>query len=395
MKLQAYDMAICRALAYKVSTQTTDADFEKIPFAFPSDPPLPSLDGIRSRTAALAGVQPEYFDCCVNSCCAFTGDHLNLQSCPFCQEQRFADSKPRKRFTYIPLIPRLQVFARNESVAKQMQYRGQYESHEAEPGKMKDIFDSTTYRTLQQRHIHVGDLISNVKYFADRRDVALGLSSDGVSPHKRRKTTCWPLILFDYNLPPDIRFHLEHILSVGVVPGPKKPLDIDSFLWPLIQELLRLAEGVQALQAYDILADELFSLRAFLIVVFGDIPAVSMLMKMKGHNGISPCRMCSIHGLRVPNQPRNTAHYVPHERSLHPTVYGKPGVPSSYDVRNLPLRSHAQFMLQAAEVETTPVRARAEEVAKGYGIKGLPILAKLDSLIFPTSFPYDFMHLIW
>jgi len=50
-------------------------------------------------------------------------------------------------------------------------------------------------------------------------------------------------------------------------------------------------------------------LRAYLVVVFGDIPAVLMLMHMKGHNGISPCRMCSIQGVRAPD---GKTYYVPH-----------------------------------------------------------------------------------
>jgi len=38
------------------------------------------------------------------------------------------------------------------------------------------------------------------------------------------------LIIFNYNLPPDVRFHINNILALGVIPGPKKPIDADSFL---------------------------------------------------------------------------------------------------------------------------------------------------------------------
>jgi hypothetical protein len=100
-------------------------------------------------------------------------------------------------------------------------------------------------------------------------------------------------------------------LCVGVIPGPKKPKDADSFLWPLVEELLKLELSVSA---FDVTAMEKFALRAYLIMVFGDIPAIAMLMWMKGHNGISPCCMCSITGLRVPSA-RGSAHYVPLDRS--------------------------------------------------------------------------------
>ena len=96
----------------------------------------------------------------------------------------------------------------------------------------------------------------------------------------------WPLILFNYNLPPEVRFHSDNLLALGVIPGPKKPADMVSFLIPLAEELFQLATGVKA---YDALSRSPFLLRAFLLIIFGDFPAVSMLMKMKGVNGISPC----------------------------------------------------------------------------------------------------------
>ena len=121
-----------------------------------------------------------------------------------------------------------------------------------------------------------------------------------------------PFRLLD--LPPEIRNHQKNIIAVSVIPGPKKPKDVDSFLYPLVEELLTLANGVRA---YDARTEQLFCLRAFLITAFGDIPAVSLLMKMKGHNAIAPCRTCNIHGLRVPGSEAKD-YYIPLDRSLHP-----------------------------------------------------------------------------
>ena len=77
-------------------------------------------------------------------------------------------------------------------------------------------------------------------------DIALGLSTDGFGPFKRRTKTAWPIILFNYNLPPKEHFLKRNIILIGVVPGPKKPCDFNSFLWPLVQELLQLENGVSA-----------------------------------------------------------------------------------------------------------------------------------------------------
>jgi hypothetical protein len=241
-RLSEYDLAICRAFAYKVKTHTTDEDFAKVPYAFLTNPPLPKIDSIRSRVAFLAGIKPEMYDCCVKSCCCFVGPHKDLSACPYCDEAQFhTNGKPRKRFTYIPLIPCLVAFAGNQSMATKMQHR---DKHKHVPGKTTDIYDSENFHSLAGKKVKLDGKTFEHKYFSDSRDVALGLLTDGFAPFKRRKNTAWPLILFNYNLPPEIRFHINNILILGVIPRPNKPLDADSFLWLVVQEFFRLGAGV-------------------------------------------------------------------------------------------------------------------------------------------------------
>ena len=52
-------------------------------------------------------------------------------------------------------------------------------------------------------------------------------------------------------------------------------------------------------------------------------------------------------------------------------------------------------MKQAHDVEMAPNNATHERLAKEYGIKGIPMLSSISSISFPSSFPFDFMHLIW
>jgi len=147
-----------------------------------------------------------------------------------------------------------------------MQYRA---SRQHDPTKVTDIFDGAHYSLLRESFVTVGGEELPNWFFSDPRDIALGLSTDGFGPFKHRTKTAWPIILFNYNLPPEERFLKKNIISVGVIPGPKKPGDLDSFLWPLVQELLQLELGVSA---FDAITVTVFLLRAYLIVVFGDIP---------------------------------------------------------------------------------------------------------------------------
>ena len=89
-----------------------------------------------------------------------------------------------------------------------MQYRGEHKPNSEE---MSDIFDSVTYIAQLSENVVVNGRTLPHKFFKDLCDVALGLSTDGFAPFRCRKHTCWPLILFNYNLPPNIRFHLKHV----------------------------------------------------------------------------------------------------------------------------------------------------------------------------------------
>ena len=305
--------------------------------------------------------------------------------CPKCDTERYTcNKKPQARFQYLPIIPRLQAMFTNSSFARKMRYRA---NHSHDPTRMTDVFDGSRYRSLLKTFVPMAGEQQPIFFFSDPRDIALGLSTHGFALFKRRKLTSWPIIIFNYNLPPEERFKKTHIISCGTIPGPNKPWDMDSFLWPLIQELVQLEIGVSA---FDVLSETHFRLHAYLILVFGDIPAISMVMRMKGHNALLPCRVCEIIGVRIPSS-RATTHYVPLSRVNFPDTDS----PREYNPDELPLRSHAIFMQQAEEVQSANIDAESTRLAKKYGIKGIPLLSCLSSISFPLSFPYDFMHLIW
>ena len=247
------------------------------------------------------------------------------------------------------------------------------------------------YQWLLGTHVTINGQPRPCKYFEDPQDIALSLSTDGICPLQKCKETCWLILIHNYNLSLEIHFWICHISCVGLVPGPHKPKDLDSFLWSLVEELLKLAAEIKA---FDLSSDEIFALHTFLILVFGDIPAVSMVMQMKGHNGLVPCCMCKITALQTPNS-HSPGHYVPLHRARHPTVKNNNSVTHVYDPANLPLHTHADFLDTAHAVQMAPTIAQSNILAKNTGIKCIPILSYLPSLSFPYSFPYDFMHLIF
>lgn len=379
------------AFNYKVDTNLGDNAYHKLPRGFRRlKDTISSFDVLQRRISRLSGVRPRQYDCCINSCCCYTRQFAKLLYCPFCREPRYTrDKKPVKTFNYLPLIPRLKQWFRNPELVERLSYRSSFKMSPPEPDNPNvdwddiiDVFDGEVYLSLLEERVVINGEKLGHHFFSDRRDIALGISFDGFCPFKRRKQTCWPIIAFNYNLPPEERFHLENIICLGVIPGPKQAKDTDSFLWPLVDEMLTLARGITA---FDGLAKESFILHAYIILAFGDIPAVAKLMQMKGHNGRCPCRMCTITGIRIPFQTKNTALYTPLWRPN-----GK-----SYNPLNLPLRTHAQFMSHARFVVSSTTDAEEKIRATATGIKGIPVLSLLPSLRFPQSFPFDFMHMVW
>ena len=374
------DMSSIRAHNYKVSTNLGAKAYEKLPRAFPELSHLPSLQRLRSRITFLSGIKHVNYDCCKQSCCCFTGPYAELTTCPFCTEPRFdASGHPRNVFSYIPLIPRLVNSYNDPQMKAQRMYRSEFQS---EPGVMRDVFDSEHYKHLCQTYVTIGGDQLPYRFFSQPSDIALGISTDGFGPFKRRKQTCWPLIGIDYNLPPEIRVQHGNIIDFGVIPGPKQPKDFDSFLLPLVEELIQLIKGVPV---FDESTMEVFLLRLFLILIFGDMPAIAKLMRMKGVGGIFPCRSCEIMGIRDLGNTRSTAHYTPLHRDGG----------ASYDPLALPLRTHEEFIRQATHVARSPSNTVEIQRSKDCGINGVPLLSTLSSISIPASFPHDFMHLIF
>ena len=142
---------------------------------------------------------------------------------------------------------------------------------------------------------------------------------------------------------------------------------------------MELSEGVDG--TLDPTAAEFFVLRVYLILLFGDIPAISKVLMMKGHNGYCPCWYCEIRGIWVPGEKSN---YFP----LHHED-------DTYDARSLPYRHHHQFIKQAKKIIAAEMVTETNQLSREYGIKGLPGLFLLGSIKFPNSFPFNFMHLIY
>lgn len=149
-----------------------------------------------------------------------------------------------------------------------------------------------------------------------------------------------------------------------------------------VEELLELASGTTAV---DVLTEKLFILRAHLLAVFGDIPAITKILEFIGHNGRYPCRFCLMMAIQGLTAGGGFHLYCPLDR-LDPPIY---------DALKLPLRTHKDTLNRGLRILNAPTDTARSKLATDSGIKGVSSLARLPSVNLPASFPIDIMHMVY
>ncbi|KAJ9118604.1 hypothetical protein QFC22_003824 [Naganishia vaughanmartiniae] len=179
-----------------------------------------------------------------------------------------------------------------------------------------------------------------------------------------------------------------------------------SYLQPLIESLRILAcEGVEASHPDG----QPFTLKAHLITVSGDMPAISkvshglfpphsllialthiwcpvyQLMMFKGVNAKLPCRFCNL--LASPST--SSGDHVTYYTTLSP-----PGR-KSYQALRLPLRSDQEAKESVREIRACTSRKEREAKQVEKGINGDSKFHAIGSIDFAASFTPDIMHILF
>ncbi|KIK77355.1 hypothetical protein PAXRUDRAFT_95000, partial [Paxillus rubicundulus Ve08.2h10] len=68
-------------------------------------------------------------------------------------------------------------------------------------------------------------------------DMILMLSLDGAQIYQNKQSDCWMYIWVIYELSPDLRYKKKYVLPGAVIPGPNKPKNMESFLFPGLHHL--------------------------------------------------------------------------------------------------------------------------------------------------------------
>ena len=322
---------------------------------------------------------------------AFTGDHSELESCLICGEPR-RDARGKRRNTsyHFSIVDRLRGMYQDAGRSRELNRDNAPPNDD--PDMLSDKFDGDYFKDLSQRTVKVQGVDTGYRYFADGRDISLTVSLDGFTFFEtvgkqvnKTKYNTWLIIAIIDNLDPLVRTQRKNIMVLAVIPGPGSPKDLNSYLHWFKRDLYILSIGVLS---WDAAKREWFLLRAFLLWLIGDMPAIAHIMNMKGHNGKRPCRACYIQGTRN----------ITDGKTTHYAVLTRPDG-SRLEISDLMennMRTHQSFIddnYDIQEVQENGSAAALKRVQQDCGIRGWSILHTLDSISFPQSFPHDLMHL--
>ncbi|XP_062612111.1 uncharacterized protein LOC134273911 [Saccostrea cucullata] len=226
------------------------------------------------------------YDACINDCVLYRDtkekQFVTLQSCPVCNEPRTKNGITQKRFTYMPVGPRLSRWFGTTNLCKLL-----YANRLSVNGTVKDFTDGKLYSSWFQP----GGVFEGVP---ESLAIPLSLFTDGVNPNKHMTSSksMWPIILTWINLPIDIRQLLGPMLLVGVIPSGIKgsePKSLEPYLELLIDELLSLTEFT----VYNQYEAAPVTVKVALLQFLCDIPAFSKLFHLSGHGALRSCPYCT------------------------------------------------------------------------------------------------------
>ena len=162
----------------------------------------------------------------------------------------------------------------------------------AAAAEMADIWDGTVLRDFTGP-----DGLPFMQKPESEGRLVFGLNMDGFHPHGSReagkRTSICGIYLVCFNLPPALRFKMENVFLLGIVPGPQEPSthEVNHLLRPLIDDLLILWNpGIYLSRTARYPFGRL--VRAALIPVICDLPAARRVAGLGGHASGHFCSEC-------------------------------------------------------------------------------------------------------
>ncbi|KAF8834607.1 hypothetical protein BDN67DRAFT_992628 [Paxillus ammoniavirescens] len=241
-----------------------------------------------------------------------TGPYEPLKLCPTCAMSHWNQEKLRasngrnkvaaRKFTTITLASQLQAWFCHPQTAREMQYlherTQQVLEHLRETGEIP-VIDNVIMGWDFLSAVLDGDIKPD--------DIVVMVSLNGAQLYQSKESDCWIYVWVLLNMSPDKRYKKINVIPGGFIPGPNKPKNDDSFLFPSLHHVSALQkEGLMIWDASrrdDPVHETVFRSDIYLLYETADGPGLVYWDGMVGHCGKNGCRMyCGVRGRRKTDQ---------------------------------------------------------------------------------------------
>ena len=197
---------------------------------------------------------------------------------------------PFKKFPFLPPSKWINLFFRNKEFVNLILQRPE----PSVDGSLRDMWDGRILRTFFK-----DPMDNNRPLLEDKHNLVLLLYLDFFNPFTRAIHSSGVLCMTVLNLPRSVRYQKKWAMLIGIIPGPEEAQrHINSFLKPVVDDLLLLYEGIEICDVVKL--DKTFNSRSVLLPVLGDIPASRKVSQFLSHKANKPCDKCHKTAKREP-----------------------------------------------------------------------------------------------
>lgn len=158
----------------------------------------------------------------------------------------------------------------------------EWRSRNVEENTYSDVYDGTIWKKITS--------YSGKPFLSERHNLAFTMNMDIFQPYKHVNYSVGAIYLTVMNLPRAVHYKQEYVIFVGLLPGPHElSHDINSFLSPLVNELLQFWDGID-LSIHSVSGKR--KVRCALLCVACDLPAGRKVCGFLGHTAKYGCSRC-------------------------------------------------------------------------------------------------------
>lgn len=404
------EMSLRHYLAWQKSGGTVaayEAHAENLSFYTKTE--ILSLYKVRALAEELTGIKPIMVDMCPNGCLAFVGKHAKDEFCQgtpketvkskndsaepaasapkICGHPRYiphkGPGKPRSRKAYkqmttIPVLEVIRALFANAKTSKHMRYHNEMmlKAVEAAHHLYSDFANSQIQMTLYGQGL-----------FEDPRSMAYVYSSDGAMLTLQKQSEVWVAMLLNLNIDPVIRYLIEWIIIMFIIPGPHAPGNLESFFYETFVHMLQATEGIWMYDAYEGVN---FVFKAYLVGFLADMMGSMKVNSSTGPSGVYACRFSKVAGCK-PGAGRRRQYFAISSEYIGVANPDR----EKYDYYMLPMRNEKEFMETIEKLNNEKSPTARKLITRNTGVTHLPMFAASPGWTYPTFYPMDCLHQLY